>query len=82
MKILKFYSKTCGPCKALTNNLNKAGIECINIDVNEDFNETLINKYDIASIPTLVVLDDFRNVISKHKGVITVDELKKIVHEE
>ena len=31
MKILKFYSDSCGPCKVLTKNLKEAGIDVENI---------------------------------------------------
>ena len=33
MKILKFYSDSCGPCKVLTKNLKEAGIDVENIDI-------------------------------------------------
>ena len=36
MKIIKFYSTSCGPCKVLDSNLKKAGIEYESIDANYD----------------------------------------------
>lgn len=35
MKVLKIYSRTCGPCKVLESNLQLAGIPHESIDVQE-----------------------------------------------
>lgn len=75
MKIIKFYSNTCGPCKVLESNLNKAQIEHISIDVEVD-SENLIDKYNIKGIPTLIKLNDEDEVIDKFVGVMAVEQLK------
>lgn len=75
MKIIKFYSNTCGPCKVLESNLNKAQIEHISIDVEVD-SENLIDKYNIRGIPTLIKLNDEDEVIDKFVGVMAVEQLK------
>ncbi len=75
MKIIKFYSDTCGPCKALESNLNKAQIEYTSINVETD-SENLIEKYNIRGIPTLIKLNDKDEIIDKFVGVMTVEQLK------
>ena len=45
MKIIKFYSDTCGPCKVLDSNLKKAGIDYESINANSDENDALVEKY-------------------------------------
>lgn len=75
MKILKFYSETCGPCKVLDSNLKKAGIEYESINVNDDKNNNLIKKYKIQSLPTLIKVDNEKE-IARHIGILTVEQLK------
>ena len=42
MKIIKFYSDTCGPCKVLDSNLKKASINYESINANNDENNALV----------------------------------------
>ena len=46
MKLIKVFSKTCGPCKVLERNLKQSGIEYINIDVDSEEGEKISDKYD------------------------------------
>ena len=77
MKILKFYSETCGLCKVLGENLIKANIEHIAYNVDDEGNEPLLEKYTIRSLPTLVKVDDNGDVIDKRSGAATVEQLKE-----
>lgn len=77
MKILKFYSNTCGPCKALEKNLQEAGVDYESIDVEADNSDELIDTYSIRGIPTLIKLNDKDEVIDKYVGVMNVEQLKK-----
>lgn len=77
MKILKFFSPTCGPCKVLDRNLQEAGIQYESIDVTDDANEELITKYGITSVPILLYVGDNRETILKYRGIMTVDDLNK-----
>lgn len=72
MKILKFYSSTCGPCRALENNLSKAHISHESINVEE--NEVAVSEYEITAVPTVIVLKEGKEVDRFH-GVKTVDDL-------
>lgn len=73
MKILKFYSDSCGPCKVLTKNLKEAGIDVENINVQED--SYLIDKYEIKNIPTLIKIEN-DTILDRFTGIMTVDQLK------
>lgn len=73
MKILKFYSDSCGPCKVLTKNLKEAGIEVEEINVQED--SYLIDKYEIKNIPTLIKIEN-DTILDRFTGIMTVDQLK------
>ena len=75
MKIIKFYSDSCSPCKVIDTNLKKAGIEYISINVNDDNNYPIVEKYKIKSIPTIVKEKD--NIeIDRYTGIMTVEQLK------
>jgi len=76
--IIKFFSPTCGPCKALDMNLKSAGIEYISIDATDPSSEDIVDKYEIHSIPTLVKIEN-NKVVDKFTGVMTVDKIKEWV---
>lgn len=73
MKILKFYSETCGPCKVLDNNLKKAGIDYEAVNVTSD--DDRINKYHIRAIPTLIKEDNDKE-IDRFTGIMNEEQLK------
>ena len=79
MNILKFFGSWCNPCKALSKSLEDAGIEHQSIDVDE--NEELTEKYNVRSVPTIVILDKDDNEIGRFIGTRTkeqlLEELKK-----
>ena len=75
MEILKFYSKTCGPCKVLERNLKQTDIVYKNIDVTSEEGLALLDKYNIISVPTLLKIDGDKIDI-KH-GILSVEELNK-----
>ena len=75
MKIIKFYSDTCGPCKVLDSNLKKAGIEYESINANDDENDVLVEKYKIRAVPTLIKEDNGIE-IARHTGIMTEEQLK------
>lgn len=77
MKIFKFFSPTCGPCKVLDRNLKEAGIQYESIDVTDDANEELITKYGITSVPILLYVGNNGETILKYRGIMTVDDLNK-----
>ena len=81
MKVLKIYSETCGPCRVLEKNLQAAGISHENIDVDSEQGEELVSKYEIRTVPTLILVDDEGHVINRYTGVMNVEELKDFVNE-
>ena len=81
MKVVKIYSKTCGPCKVLEKNLQLAGIEHENIDVQSIEGEDVVSKYKVTTVPTLIIVDDEGNVVKRHNGLLGVQELKEFCNE-
>lgn len=77
MKILKFYSDTCGPCKVLTKNLKEANIEVEPILPDSD----LVDTYNIRSIPTLVMINDEGKEYKRFTGIMSIEQLKNWANE-
>lgn len=75
MRILKFYSPTCGPCKVITERLKEAKLDYEDYDVTNESNQFLIDKYEIKSVPTLVLLKG--NIVKKKTGIFSSEELRK-----
>jgi len=77
MKLIKFYTTWCEPCKVLTPILNKVcdelSIELVNINAETDY--WSIGKFNIAGVPTLILLDDDNKELKRHVGIITEKHL-------
>lgn len=61
VKLLKFYTPTCAPCKALAFILDKVketekDVIFEDIDVSELMEEA--NKFNVRTVPTLIILKD------------------------
>ena len=77
MKFYKFYADWCGPCRVLTNTLNKAQIEYEPINV--DNNEELVEKYNIKTIPVFMAVKDDGTEIDRFIGVKSADAINALV---
>ena len=78
MKFYKFYADWCGPCRVLTNTLNKAQIEYESINV--DNNEELVEKYNIKTIPVFMAVKDDSTEIDRFIGVKSADAIKQWIN--
>lgn len=81
MKVIKIYSDTCGPCKVLEKNLTLAGVPHESVNILSEEAEDIIEKYEIRSVPTLLVFDNNGKLHSKYVGVVGVDYLKSLFNE-
>lgn len=78
-KILKFYSPTCGPCRIMSKNLSAIeGVEIQDIDVTDDSNSELIEKWEVRSIPTTIVLDENGNKLKRFMGIFSANKIKEV----
>lgn len=80
MKLIKVYSKTCGPCKVLEKNLIKSGVKYESIDILTDEGENITRLYDIKAVPTLLLIDDNGTLISKNTGIISPEKIKEFLN--
>lgn len=75
-EVLKFSATWCGPCKMLAATLN--GVEGItNVDI--DQNPDLTRKHNVRSVPTLVFLQDGKEVERK-TGLMSVGQYQEIIN--
>ena len=78
IEILEFYADWCGPCKALSYELEDFPYDIKKINV--DDNKPLTKVYGVLSIPTIVILRDNNEVMKIH-GFIHKDELIEKINE-
>lgn len=78
MKILKFETTHCPQCKLLDRELAK--ISNITVEhINAEDNDALVDKYNIGSVPVLIVLDDSGNEITRSAGFINETNIRKLL---
>lgn len=78
MKILKFYTPTCMPCRALGKVL--ATIENIEIEeINALENIAMVDKYNVCTTPTLIFLDDDNKEFNRTTGLVNKTKIEEIL---
>lgn len=80
MKVLKVYADWCNPCKELSKKLKNLNIEHESIDIDTMDGEGITRKYNIRSLPTLLVVDDEGNLLRKLSGIHSDDEIKQFIY--
>ncbi|WP_031517904.1 thioredoxin family protein [Desulfofalx alkaliphila] len=63
--LVKFYSKTCGPCKMLRFVLQDVakdvdGVEIVTLDF--DVNKEAVEKYEVSGYPTMILFNNGEEV--------------------
>lgn len=80
MKLIKIYSKTCGPCRVLENNLIESGIKYDNVDMMSEEGANIAELYGVRAVPTLLLVDDNGILISRHVGILSVEGIKSFAN--
>lgn len=78
MRLLKFWAEWCKPCKQQTEILKDFKdfpIESINVE--DENNSEIVNKYGVRGLPTLIILDDNNEVAHTFTSVTTIDKIKE-----
>lgn len=73
-KILKVSSSYCGPCRLLKQELKDFDLVPI-IEIDADDDEAFCEKYNIKSIPVLLLCDDDNKVLYRQVGFISKKDL-------
>ena len=77
MKILKFYTPTCMPCKVVGKLLEKVDVEVENIDATENIAE--VDKYNICSTPTLIFLNENGEEYARTVGPVSLSKIEETI---
>lgn len=71
MKLLQFKAVWCNPCKQQTKEFeeNPVSVELRAIDIDDEDNDLdLVTKYNVRSIPTMLLMDDNDEIINRWTG--------------
>lgn len=86
MKIYKFSSTFCSPCKLykpifeqVTSKFKDIYPNIIIKEVDIDEEEDLANKFFITGIPTTIITDDNDRILYKETGILSEDKLKQLI---
>ena len=74
-KILLFKLSTCSPCKLLSRLFTQLHILKKDIVLDEDENEELADKYNVKSVPTVIVLNNEGEELGRFVGTRTKEQL-------
>lgn len=79
MKLLKFYTNCCPQCKQQTKILNEVEeVEIVPINCEE--NEKITSKYNVRTLPTLILLNDNDEVLNTMTGITSANILNSIIN--
>jgi len=80
--VVDFHALWCGPCKVQSPILKEVAVELgekvrvIKIDI--DQNNVLASRYNIQSVPTLIVFKNGK-LVWRHSGVVSKNELINVI---
>ena len=79
-KVYKFSAEWCSGCKQLSNTFNAIGDTTISLtDVDIDAEPALAKKYNVRSLPTLVIVDDMGQEIKRLVGNVPATKLHEFL---
>ena len=79
-QILKFSADWCGPCHMLSSTIKAAGdlgVKIKEIDIDENLD--LASKYNIRSVPTLIMLEN-GDEVKRSTGALNAQQLKDFIN--
>lgn len=78
MKLLKFHATWCQPCKQMSRTLGEMTIPFPVVEIDIDDNTDAAIEYGIRSVPTMILMDDDNNIITKIVGQRSKAALEEI----
>ena len=78
---MKFYSPCCGQCKVVAMEFKKNPIEVPVEDVNVVENPEIAEKYNVISLPTILLLNDKDEVVETWHGIIKSEVINNKIKE-
>ena len=81
MKVMKFYSPCCGQCKVVAKEFKDHPIDAPIEDINVMENPEVADKYNVKSLPTILLLNDKEEVVETWHGIIKSEVINNKVKE-
>ena len=78
---MKFYSPCCGQCKVVAMEFKKNPINVPIENINVVDNPEIAEKYDVISLPTILLLNDKDEVVETWHGIIKSEVINNKVKE-
>lgn len=78
---MKFYSPCCGQCKVVAMEFKKNPINVPVKDVNVVENPEIAEKYNVISLPTILLLNDKDEVVETWHGIIKSEVINNKIKE-
>ena len=79
MKIIKFGTTHCGMCKIMDKILMNGNIPADIQIVDAEINMDLADKYNVKSVPVIILLDNEMNEICRWNGVVKENVIIEII---
>lgn len=81
MKILKFSSATCMPCKQLAKIIDglDENVKSLFEEYTSENDITKFMEFNVRSVPTLIVVDESGNELRRSTGMMTEDKLIEFI---
>ena len=79
--LVDFYADWCGPCKMLSPTIEKIAKESNQykvVKINADESNRLLSRYNVASIPTLIVFHAGKEV-NRSVGLVPKEQIVKML---
>ena len=78
---MKFYSPCCGQCKVVAKEFKDHPIDASVEDINVMENPEAVDKYNVKSLPTILLLNDKEEVVETWHGIIKSEVINNKVKE-
>lgn len=82
MKVIEFWSPTCGPCrisKAAIASLRADGYPIAIEELNADENQDMVLSYGVRSLPTMIILSDSGEEIARKAGAMNKAQIQSFL---
>ena len=77
MKILKFYTETCMPCRMVGKILDSMNLAVDSINALNSVE--LVDEYNVCTTPTLIFLNEENKEVARTTGTVTKAQIQKII---
>ena len=78
---MKFYSPCCGQCKVVAKEFKDHPIDASVEDINVMESPEAVDKYNVKSLPTILLLNDEDEVVETWHGIVKSEVINSKIKE-